>query len=173
MSPFLFFQNKGAAEQIKYLRLLLSSQGFPFRGLWEKNRASSPPASAPKPCKYTLWFAVSPFPPLVLTLQRGIFFLRTSQSFTKSYLTLSARRIWTLTYFLWANWSACVVTAPNGKSLYSTLSVHVRMFAEPCCWWTPVRCRLNFSQWPSSLLAFSTRKKTPTSPWSNTPSSPH
>lgn len=47
---------------MKYLRLLLSSQGFPTRGLWEKNRASSPPASAPKPCKYTLWF-FSPFPP--------------------------------------------------------------------------------------------------------------
>lgn len=53
---------------MKYLRLWLSSQGFPFRGLWEKSRASSPPASAPKPCKYTLWFAFSPFPPLVLTL---------------------------------------------------------------------------------------------------------
>lgn len=36
----------------------------------------------------------------------------------KSDLTISARLIWTLTYFLCASWSAYAVAAPNGKSLY-------------------------------------------------------
>lgn len=99
---FLFFKKNIAVKLTMYFRLLLPSQGFPFRGSWEKNRVSSPPARAPKPCKYALFFSSLPR----LVLMWFLFFARLQASH-KPFLTLSALPIWTLTYFLCARWGAC------------------------------------------------------------------
>lgn len=68
----------------------------------------------------------------------------------------------------------CASPCEFGVNTHTWPSVTSSVFppAGRCCWWIQTRCRRIFCQWPNSSLTSATLRATPTSRWSNMPSSP-